>query len=183
MSLVSSSRVPSPPSATASPSSPPLHCAGLGAVAEARHALHVEGDLAVDAGHRPQQRVIGLVFGRAAGCAVAVGDPLADRQRVVDHDPAGVGDPGRLDHQRAGLVAAADRDDDVARPQAEVAGVAVEQRAEGARRVEAGEAEPLDRAVVGDEGGGVAIGEEPVAADRRKAVVRRRSRVAAKLPP
>ena len=75
-----------------------------------------------------------------------------------------------------GLVAAADRHDDAARRQLEVAGAAVEQRREGAGRVEAGQAEPLDRAVVGDEGAGVAVGEEAVAADRREAVVARRSR-------
>ncbi len=143
----------------------------LGAVGEARQALHLHLDLAVDAGHRPQQRAVGLVFG-VGPASLAVGRrPLGDRQRVVDHDPAGLGHPGRLDHQRAGLVAPADRHDDAAGGDLEVAGAAVEQRREGARRVEAGQAEPLDRAVVGDEGAGVAVGEEPVAADRREAVV------------
>ena len=69
----------------------------------------------------------------------------------MDDQPAGVGDPGRLDHQRPRVVAAADRDDDAARPQGELAGVAVEQRGEDAGRVEAWEAEPLDRAVEGDQ--------------------------------
>ena len=46
---------------------------GLGAIAEARQALHLHLDLAVDAGHRPQQRVVGLVFGLgAAALAVRV---------------------------------------------------------------------------------------------------------------
>ena len=119
----------------------------------------------------PQQRVVGLVFGARPRARPRLLDPVADRQRVVDDDPAGVGHPGRLDHQRARLVAAADRHDDAARRQLEVAGAAVEQRREGARRVEARQAEPLDRAVVGDEGAGVAVGEESVAADRREAVV------------
>ena len=143
----------------------------LGAVAEARQALHLHLDLAVDAGHRPQQRVVGLVLGVGPAALAVRGRPLGDRQRVVDDDPAGVGHPGRLDHQRARLVAAADRDDDAARRELEVAGAAVEQGAEGAGRVEAGQAEPLDRAVVGDQGAGVAVGEEAVAADRREAVV------------
>ena len=63
MSLVSCSSVPSAPWATASPSSPPLQLGRLGAVGEARQALHLHLDLAVDAGHRPQQRAVGLVLG------------------------------------------------------------------------------------------------------------------------
>jgi hypothetical protein len=142
----------------------------FGAVGEARQALHFHLDLAVEAGHQPQQRVVGLVFG--AGSPVAtLRSPLADREQVVDDDPAGVGHPGRLDHQRARLVAAADRHDHSARGELEVAGAAVEQRREGAGRVEAGQAEPLDRAVVGDQGAGVAVGEEAVAADRWEAGV------------
>ncbi len=172
MSLVSRSSVPSAAVATASPSSPPAPVRLLEAVAEARQALHLHLDLAVDAGHRPQQRAIGLVVGRGPGALAVGGRPLGDRQRVVDDDPAGVGDPGGLDHQRARLVAAADRDDDAAWFQLEVAGVAIEQRREGAGGVEARQAEPLDRAVEGDEGGGVAVGEEAVAADRGEAVFR-----------
>ena len=118
----------------------------LGPVGEARHALHLQLDLAVDAGHRPQQRAVGLVLGLGAAALPVRGRPLADRQRVVDHDPAGVGHPGRLDDQRARLVAAADRHDDSLGGQLEVAGAAVEQRREGAGGVEAGQAEPLDRA-------------------------------------
>ena len=139
-------------------------------VAEARQALHLHLDLAVDAGHRPQQRAVGLVLGVGAAALAVGGHPLGDRQRVVDDDPAGVGDPGRLDHQRPRLVAAADRDDHALRLDREMAGAAVEQGGEGAGRVEAGEAEPLDGAVVGDQGGGVAVGEEAVAADGRKAI-------------
>ena len=113
----------------------------------------------------------------SASCSVRGRDPPPGAAQspivsdVVDDDPAGVGDPGRLDHQRPGLVAAADRDDDAARAELEVAGAAVEQGPECARRVEPRQAQPLDRAVVGDEGARVAVGEESVAADRREAVV------------
>ncbi len=99
----------------------------LEAVAEARQALHLHLDLAVDAGHRPQQRAVVLVRGLgspAAGVA-AGGSPVGDRQRVLDHNPAGLGDPGRLDHQRAGHVAAANRDDHALRPQQHVTGPAI----------------------------------------------------------
>ena len=51
----------------------------LGAVGEARQALHLDLDLAVDAGHRPQQRVVGLVFGligREPGPACSTQSPI-----------------------------------------------------------------------------------------------------------
>ena len=164
-------------------SSPPLAAGGrlaqlaaapgglLDPVAEARQALHLHLHLAVDAGHQPQQGVVGIVFGLRPGAGSVLRLPLGDRQRVVGHHPAGVGHPGRLDDQRAGLVAAADRHDDAARAQPEVAGAAVEQGGEGAGGVEAGQAEPLDGAGEGDQGAGVAVGEEAVAPDRREAVV------------
>ena len=105
----------------------------------------------------------------------AVG-PLADRQRVVDHDPAGVGHPGRLDHQRARLVAAADRDDDAARASlkwpAPRSSSAAKALGESKRGRQSHSTEPVE----GDQGAGVAVGEEAVAADRREAVVVRRSR-------
>ena len=47
-------------------------------------------------------------------------------------------------------------------------GLAVEQVAEDARRVEARNAEPVDRSVGRDQGAGVAVGEEGVVGDRRK---------------
>ncbi len=171
MSLVSRSSVPSPAARHRLAQLAAAPARRLGAVGEARQALHLHLDLAVDAGHRPQQRAIGLVLGVGPAALAVRRRPLGDRQRVVDHDPARVGHPGRLDHQGAGLVAAAERHDDAAGGDLEVAGVAVEQRREGARRVEARQAEPLDRAVVGDQGAGVAVGEEAVAADRREAVV------------
>src|SRR5689334_18133327 len=101
-----------------------------GAVGEARQALHLDLDLAVDAGHQPQQRAVGLVRGARPAVAAVLGRPLGDREQVVGDDPARVGHPGGLDHQRPRLVAAADRHDDAARRDLEVAGAAVEQRRE-----------------------------------------------------
>ena len=60
-----------------------------------------------------------------------------DQQGVADDQPAGLGRPGRFDHVRAGFVAAGDRNSLVGR-EPQRAGGAVEQRAEEARRVEAG---------------------------------------------
>src|SRR5205809_7218557 len=57
---------------------------------------------------------------------------------------------------------------DPERAEAEEPRLAVEQAAEHARRVEARDAEPVDRAVGRDQRSGVAVGEERVVRDRRK---------------
>ena len=88
------------------------------------------------------------------------------RQRVVDDEPAGVGHPARLEHVRARDVAARHRGPKAPRPDPEGARPAVEQGGEDARRVEPRQAEPLHRPVRGDQGAGVAVGEEAVVADR-----------------
>ena len=64
---------------------------------------------------------------RAHAAAAGVVARRADDQRVADDDPAGLGRPGRLDHVRAGLVAAGDGDALVG-PEAEAPGAAVEDR-------------------------------------------------------
>ena len=53
-------------------------------------------------------------------------------------------------------------------PEPEVARLAVEQGAEHAGRVEAGEAQPVDRPVGRDQGAGVAVGQERVVGDGRE---------------
>src|SRR5206468_5883271 len=65
------------------------------------------------------------------------------------------------------------------RTEAEEAGLAVEQAAEDARRVEARHAQPVDRAVGRDERTGMAVGEKCVLGDRRE---RRRGGRALRLP-
>ena len=67
-----------------------------------------------------------------------------------------------------GLVGARRRDVDAERPEAERARLPVEQAAEHARRVEAGDAQPVDRAVRRHERAGVAVGQEGVLGDRRE---------------
>ena len=134
-------------------------------VAEARQALHLHLDVAVDAGHRPQQRAVGLVCGLRPGSGPTGAGPVGDRQRVVDDDPAGVGDPGGLDHQRARLVAATDRDHHPLGPQTEMTGATIEQRRKSARRVKPRQAQPLDAAGKGDERRRVAVGQKAITAD------------------
>ncbi len=73
-----------------------------------------------------------------------------------------------------GDVGARGRVVDPERREAEEAGLAVEQAAEHARRVEARDAEPVDRPVGRDERARVAVGEERVVGDRRER--RRRGR-------
>ena len=72
---------------------------------------------------------------------------------------------GVLQDHRAREVAAGRRDVEVIRAEAEVAGVAVEQGAEDAGRVEPGQAQPLDVAAGRDQGHRLAVGQEAVVAD------------------
>ena len=104
-----------------------------------------------------------------------------DRQRVPDHDPAVGGLPRRLDDVRAGDVDARRRHVDPERPYPERPGSAVEEGAEHARGIEGRDAQPIDRAVRGDERAGVAVGQERVVGDRwerrrRRGAPRRRRR-------
>ena len=104
--------------------------------------------------------------------APAVAAHGVDEQGVADDHPARLGRPGRLDHVRAGLVAARHRDPLVG-GEAQRPGGPVEQRPEDARRVEPRQAQPLDRAVGGEQGPGLAVGEEPVGADPREVLARK----------
>ena len=74
------------------------------AVVEDRVALHLDLDRAVDAAHRAQQDVVGVVVrGRAAVRARALVGvvPRADQQHVADDQPAAVGPPRGLEDHRA----------------------------------------------------------------------------------
>ena len=57
---------------------------------------------------------------------------------------------------------------DPERPDSEGSRLTIEQRAEHARRIEPGHAQPVDRAVEGDQCAGVAVREERVVSDRRE---------------
>ena len=105
--------------------------AGLAAVVEARLALQHELHLAVDAAHRAQQHVIGVVVGRRPAVRVrhlVLVVPGPDEQHVAHDDPAGRRAPARLEHHRAREVPAGGGNGDVVGAEAEAAGAAVEDR-------------------------------------------------------
>ena len=140
------------------------------AVVEDGLAHELDLDVAVDAAHRADEQVLGVVVGRRPGVRRdgVLGAARAHGQRVAHDDPAARGVPRRLEDVGARLVAPAGRDVDPERGEAEVARLAVEQRPEHARRVEARDAEPADAAVGRDERAGVAVREERVLGDRRE---------------
>ena len=81
-----------------------------GAVIELGLALDVHLDLAVDAAHRSQQDVVGVVVG--GGSPVGVGAlglvvPGPDQEGVLADHPAGAGAPGGLEDHRSRHVALA----------------------------------------------------------------------------
>ena len=82
----------------------------LAPVVHARLALHVHLDAPVDAAHRAQQHVVGVVVGRRAPVrvrALVVVVPGPDEQHVAHDDPARAGAPRRLEDHRARQVALA----------------------------------------------------------------------------
>ena len=147
----------------------------LPAVVEDGLADELDLDGAVEALDRPHEHVVGVVVGGRprVRCDLVLVLVRAHRQRVADDDPAGRRLPRRHEdvrarartHVRSGWLMP-----NGAEP--EVPGPAIEQAAEHARRVEARDAEPVDRAVGRDERARVAVGEERVVRDRRE---RRRS--------
>jgi hypothetical protein len=148
-----------------------LPAAELARVVEARVAVHRHLDLAVDAADHPQQHVVGVVVGGRPAVrvrAIVLVVPRPDQEHVAHDDPAAGGPPARLEDVRAGQVAARGRHLDVGRPEAEAAGVAVEDRSEHARRVEARQAEPLHVPVRRQERARLAVGQEAVLGDRRE---------------
>jgi hypothetical protein len=129
--------------------------AELGARAELRRHLHV----AALAAQAAQQRVRRLAAQVVAALVRAAG------QQVRQHNHARVRLEAGLQHQRPVDVAArrrrlADRSD---RP---VAALVVQQPGEDRRRVEAREAEPVDRASTAHQRRRVAVGEQRVIGDR-----------------
>ena len=127
-------------------------------------------DVAVDAAHRAHEQVLGVLVGGRSRVRRdrVLGAARSHRERVADDHPAARGVPGRLEHVGPGLVAPAGGDVHAERRDAEVAGLAIEQRAEHARGVEARDAQPPDPSVGRDQRTGVAVRDEPVAGDRRE---------------
>ena len=130
-----------------------VQVAGVAAVVEGGLADELDLDAAVEALDRPHEQVVGVVVGgrpRVRRDRVLV-IPRAQRQRVAHDDPARRRLPGRLEDVRPGHVGARRRVVDAERAEAEEPRLPVEEAAEDARRVEARDAEPVDRAVGRDE--------------------------------
>ena len=141
------------------------------AVVERRRAVEVDLHLAVHAAHEPQEHVVGVVVRRRSPVgvrAVFLVVPRPDQQHVADDDPAAARPPARLQHHRPRQVTARGGHRHAVGAEPEHARVAVEDRAEHARRVEAGQAEPLDVAARGNERARRAVGQEAVLGDRRE---------------
>ncbi len=139
-------------------------------VVEGRLAGQLHLDLPLQAHRNAHEQVFGVFVGRRPGVRR---DPVhaaagAEDQRVAHDRPPARGLPRGQQDVRPGLVDACRRDVDPERPEAEVAGLAVEQRAEHARSVEARDAEPVDAPVRSDQRAGVAVRQERVVGDRRE---------------
>jgi hypothetical protein len=160
-----------------------LRAAGVGGVAVAvdhapcrRHPAVVEGrfaneldlDPAFQAQDSPHQQVVSVVVGGRprVRCDLVLVIPGADRQRVADENPPRGRLPCRGQDVRARLVDPRRGVVNPERPEPEAAGLTVKQAAEYAWRVEAGHAEPVDRAIGRDERAGVAVRQERIIGDR-----------------
>ena len=128
--------------------------------------LHV--DAAVQAQHGANQHVVPVRVRRRARVRgdLVLTAARAHCQRVEHDDPAGRRMPRGYKRVRPRLVEPRVRDIDPEGRKPERAGLPIQQGAEDARRVEAGDAQPLDRPVGRDQRAGVAIGEERVVGDR-----------------
>ena len=109
-------------------------------VLEAGLAVERHLELAVHAAHQAEEHVVGVVVG--GGPAMGVGAlvlvvPGPDQKHVAHDNPAAAGAPAGLQHVGAGQVAPGRGHLDVGGAEAKDAGVAVEDRAEHAGRVEA----------------------------------------------
>ena len=148
---------------------------GGAAVVEHRLADDLDLHLARDALDGAHQHVVGIVVGGRPGVGRdrVLALTRSDGEGVADHRPPARRVPGGVEDVGAGLVGPGRRHVDAEGPHAEVAGLAVEDRAEHAGRVEPGHAQPGHRAVGGDEGARVAVGQEREVLDGRE---RRRHR-------
>ena len=145
--------------------------AGLGPVLEHGHGVDHHFDVALDARGEPQEGARG---GGIAGGTPVVGTPGSvghglHHQQVLHEEPPARGVPGRLEHHGPGDVAPLVRHVRVHGGEPEVAGGAVQDGAEDTGRVRPGKAQPLDRAVRGDQTVVLAVRKEPVISDGREA--------------
>ena len=180
MAMLDCSRIVTPaPLASAAwrPPSTMRPLRGDAAVVEDRLADELDLDRAREALNGANEHVVGVVVGRRPRVRrdLVLVVPRPHGQGVSDDDPAGRRLPGRGEDVRPGLVHDRRRMVDAEGPEPKRAGPPVEQAAEHARRVERGNAEPVDGPVGRDERAGVAVGQERVVGDGRE---RRRRRCA-----
>ncbi len=163
-------RIVGPPRATASsyPSARVLP-AGVGpAVVEHRLAVEHDVDLALDAADRTNQHVLGLVVPGDASVVLPppVLGPRPHEQRVANDQPAGACLPRGLEHVGARQVAATGGHQQLGRAQAERSCPSIEDGAEDAGAVGAGQAEPFDAAAGAHQRAHFTVGQERVLCDR-----------------
>ena len=145
------------------------------AVVEDRLAYELDLDGALGTLNRANQHVVAVVVGRRPGVRrdLVLVAARPHRQRIANDDPASGRFPRRHQHVRVRLIGPRGGMVDPERREAEEAGLAVEQAAEDAGRIEGRNAQPVDRPIGGDERPRVAVREEGVVSDRRE---RRRRR-------
>ncbi len=124
------------------------------AIVGCRHEVDIHDDRAGRAGQRADQ----------PGTRPT---QLVDHERIGEHERAGVGPPGRLEHEAPREVPAGSGLRPPCRAYPEVPGPSVEDRPDDARAVHAREAEPLDGPGRRDQRGDDAIGQEPERLDGR----------------
>ncbi len=143
---------------------------GDASIVKDRFASQLHLDVALKAHRDPHEDVIGVFVGWRSGVGRDEIDAAAGAkgERVAHDHPAGGRGPGGEQRVRTRLVDARRGHVDPEGREAKGAGLAVEQRTEHARGVEARHTQPVDRPVGGDQRAGVAVGEEGVVGDRRE---------------
>ena len=152
---------------------------GDAVVVERRLAVHHQFDGAAHTSHGAQQDVLGVPVHRGAPVRARPGldvMPGTHDQRVAHDHPAGVGLPRGFQDQAARQIAACGGHRHPVGREAEMAGTAVQDRAEHAGGVGARDAQPFHRTRRGDQAGRLAVRQERVVGDRRKRVPQRAAR-------
>ena len=153
-------------------------------VVEHRLACELHLDFPLQAHRHTHEQVVGVFVGRRPGMRrdEVLTTAGSQGEGVAHYRPAGRRLPRGEQDVRSRLVDSRRRHVDAEGPEPEGTGLAVEQRAEHAWSVEAGDTKPVDRPVGGDQRAGVAVRQECIVGDRgkrrghRRALLRRRLR-------
>jgi len=133
------------------PLAPQLEAAGGGAGCEAP----------------PERDLAGEALDAADQLGVATRAPVADRDRIADPDAALAGGEGRLEHVRAGRVAALESELALGSERHPPTPAGVQQRVEDRLGVDVRSAHPVDRAVAADQARRPSVTDHAVSADRQ----------------